>query len=61
MDHSRQIDVTELIAEGNVSKITNILAGLLQIGYDRLYWDGYDSAIYLYQSSSMETNDQKTN
>lgn len=48
------VDVTEEIAKGDVSLILAILHRHYQCGYDRLYWDGYDSSIVLYKNNKID-------
>ncbi len=50
----KDIDITENIAAGDVDHIISILNRFREIGYDRLYWDGYNSAIYLYKNNQTE-------
>lgn len=45
-----KVDITETIGCGNVSVIMQILKLYYEKGFDCLYWDGYDSTIYLYKS-----------
>jgi len=45
-----EIDITENVAHGDIDEIIDLLQKWKKQGYDRLYWDGYDSAIYVYKS-----------
>lgn len=49
--NKKQIDITENIASGELDHIIGVLQRMKQSGFDRLYWDSYDSAIYLYKSN----------
>ena len=46
----KEIDTTENVAGGDIDHIISILQRWKELGYDRLYWDGYESAIYVYKS-----------
>jgi hypothetical protein len=46
----KELDITEQIADGDVLNILSVLGKCYDMGYDRLFWDGYDSAIYVYKS-----------
>lgn len=50
----RRIDITENIASGNIAHIVSILSKFLEMGYDTLYWDGYDSSIHIYKYCETE-------
>lgn len=50
MNLRREIDITENIASGNIDHILTILHRFRETGFDRLYWDGYESSISLYKS-----------
>lgn len=45
MKNRIDIDLTEIIAAGNIHYIIEILMELEERGYHKLYWDGYDSYI----------------
>jgi hypothetical protein len=46
----KELDITEEIENGDILHILGVLGKCYDEGYDRLFWDGYDSAIYLYKS-----------
>ena len=48
------VDITENVGSGNVDHIISILKRYRESGWDRLYWDGYDSTIQLYKSNQPE-------
>ena len=50
----KKIDITENIASGNVEHIISILKRYLESGYDKLYWDGYDSSICVFKSTKSD-------
>lgn len=50
----KDVDITENIASGEVDHIISVLKRFREIGYDKLYWDGYDSSIHLYKSQCKE-------
>lgn len=55
MDFSEErIDLTDLIANGNVEEIISKLRELLSLGFNKLYWDGYDASIHLYKKKEAE-------
>lgn len=50
LKRKNEIDITENMAGGCVKHIISTLKAFSEIGYDRLYWDGYNSSISLYKS-----------
>ena len=50
----KNIDITETISEGTIDTIILCLTQLKSVGYDKIYWDGYDSYIEAYQSHQPE-------
>jgi len=50
----KYLDITESIASGDVKHIISILRRWEEIGYDRLYFDGYNASISLYKSKEKE-------
>ncbi len=44
-----EIDITDLIGSGDVKSIVQSLVDYLDLGYTKLFWDGYDSSIYIYK------------
>lgn len=53
--NKKRIDITENIASGEIDHIISVLKRFQESGFDRLYWDGYDSTIHLYKSSEAES------
>lgn len=51
---NEKIDLTDLIAKGNVKEICDELTAYLNKGYNKLYWDGYDSHICIFQELQPE-------
>ncbi len=39
------VDLTDIIADGDIKQIVTVLLDLVDKGYTKLYWDGYDSWI----------------
>ena len=50
----KDIDITDIVKDGDIDKIILCLVQLRSVGYDSLYWDGYDSSIEVYQSNQPE-------
>jgi hypothetical protein len=48
------IDITDLIVEGNLGKIISYLNMFKLIGYDSIYFDRYNASIELYKSESKD-------
>jgi hypothetical protein len=46
----KDLDITEEIENGDILHILGILGKCYDMGYDRLFWDGYDSTIHVYKS-----------
>lgn len=51
----KEVDITENICGGDVEHIISVLRRWKEIGFDRLYFDGYDAAIYLYKSNHSQS------
>ena len=54
------LDISDLIGEGDLSKIIDALSYYKSLGYEKLYWDGYDSWIKIVDniSEKLITNPQ---
>ena len=46
------LDITDLVGEGDISKIIDALSYYKSFGYEKLYWDGYDSWIKIVDNIS---------
>lgn len=51
------VDITDEIAHGDVQYIIDMLEKFKKLGWNRLYWDGYDSSIHLYKSKENKNED----
>ncbi len=40
-----EVDLTEIIAQGDISQIIHVLCELRDKGYVSIHWDGFDSSI----------------
>ena len=50
----KEIDITDTIVNGDIDNIIQCLTQLRSVGYNRLYWDGFDSYIEVYNSHQPE-------
>jgi hypothetical protein len=50
----KNIDITHVIVEGEIDKVITCLTQLKSIGYDSIYFDGYEASIEVYQSHQPE-------
>jgi hypothetical protein len=48
------LDITDLIVEGDVKKICETLQDLLQKGFDKLLFDGYDGSVFIFKSVQLD-------
>jgi hypothetical protein len=48
------IDITDDVALGTCDSLIEILKKWKDLGYNQIYFDGYDAAIYLYKEEDVK-------
>jgi len=55
----KEVDITENVACGCVDHLISILRRWREIGFDRLYFDGYNAQITLYKTKTCSEVDNQ--